>query len=63
MNKRDLINAYLNSVGRIRGDSAGSGSCLLAFGRENAYTLRTCGLEGVYVPLDGAGKTVKETLF
>jgi len=46
-----------------RGDSAGSGSCLLAFGRENAYALRTCGLEGVYVPLDGAGKTVKETLF
>ena len=42
-----------------RGDSAGSGSCLLAWGRENAEAQRTCTLEGVYVPLEGTRKTTQ----
>ena len=42
-----------------QGDSAGSGSCLLAWGAENCEALERSGLEGVYVPLEGARKTTK----
>lgn len=41
---------FIDSDGN-EGDSAGCGSVLVAFGEENAWRLRTCGLDGKYIRL------------
>ena len=51
--------AILFLKGRLRfykpdgtqGQSAGSPSCLIAYGKHNAEILKDCGLEGVFIPL------------
>ena len=51
---------------RPDGSQAGSGGCdsvLFAFGWRNAGALQESGLEGVFVPLKGAGRINTKTLF
>lgn len=45
-----------------RGDSAGCGSCLLSFGKQNTDALLHSGLEGILINLSGTVKT-SSTLF
>jgi len=43
--------AFCHVDGRRAGTSAGAPSCLIAYGRENAERLKTCGIPGAFVDL------------